>query len=252
MEVNYPPGEQSATPEYVLSVFKDQHRQACALNEGDPSVVLNLNTTIEEWRDADDLLAWRGLARALNAEWKIDCPIADWKRVLEPAGKKKLADVCGLIARVASQPLVRPAPVFGCRGASAGAFLTLRSLLHEVGAAAEEITPSTSLAPYTRRYPAVFLGPVSMLAPGMLPPVRVQRSSLSVATMWCCAAGFVGMFAGLIGGAPLLTAVSVILLLIAYLFLWVAALWDKPASVEFGELRTFRDLAKVIAAGSAA
>jgi hypothetical protein len=115
MDVDYPLNQKSATPEYVLSVFQDHHRQACARHQGDSSVALTSDTTVDEWRDADDLLAWRGLARALNAEWKIDCLSADWKRVLEPAGKRKLADVCGLIARVASQPLVRPAPVFGCR-----------------------------------------------------------------------------------------------------------------------------------------
>ncbi len=250
MEVHYPPREEPATPAYVLSVFQDQHRHICAMHEGDPEVVLSFSTTVAAWRDADDLLDWRGLARATNAGWKIDCPMSEWKRVLKPELQRTLADVCELIARSTCRPWVRPAPVLGCEGVSAGAFLTIRSLLHQAGADTQAITPSSPLARYARLYASVFLGPISKLAPAMLPPVCVQRSTQSTAAMWCCAAGCIGMITGMIGGAPLMTGVGISLLLFAYLFIWVSALWDKPASVEFGELRTFRDLAKVIAAGS--
>jgi hypothetical protein len=248
MDVDYPPGEEPATPEYVLSVFQDWHRQACALDEGDPSVTLGFDTTIHAWRDAYDLVGWRQLAEGLNGAFKIDCPIADWKRALVPPRKKTLRNVCELIARFACRPWVRAAPVLGCRGLSAGAFLTIRSLLHQAGANVDEIRPSSPLSPYTRRYASVFLGQIAMLAPGILPSVRVRRSSIQVTTMWGCGVAVVLMVVGMIGGAPLLTAVSIVLVLSFYLFMWTSAIWDKPDSVEFGELRTFRDLAKVIAA----
>jgi hypothetical protein len=50
----------------------------------------------------------------------------------------------------------------------------------------------------------------------------------------------------------LLTVAGVVLFASSYALTWYAARCLLPASVEFGELRTFRDLAIVVAEGSPA
>jgi hypothetical protein len=255
MEVDYPPGNEPATPEYVLSVLRDQHRQLCALDEGDPETAIAFETTVGAWcreRDPEGLFIlavdWRLLARGLNNEWGINCSNAEWKSVLKPGRKKTLADVCQLIARHAKKPTVRPARIFGCAGRSAGAFLTIRSLLAQAGARAEKITPSTPLEEYILHYPAVFTGAISRLAPGMLPSIRARSAPFANITMLCFLASWIGIVFGAFGSIPLLIVASIFFFILTGVLGFVLAAW-KPASVELGELRTFRDLAKVIAAG---
>jgi hypothetical protein len=137
MDVRYPTIAKPATPEYVLAVIRDMHRQQCQYDpEADPSSVLSFDTTVAEWRDACDLLGWRKLGRAYNQLWGISCSDAEWRAVLEPARQGRLADVCRLIASRAVRPLIRPSRLSGTGCVPAGAFLTIRSLLHEAGAAA--------------------------------------------------------------------------------------------------------------------
>jgi len=67
MNTRYPTIEEPATPEYVLAVLQDMHRQQCQYDsDAEPDVVLSFETSIAEWRDACDLLEWRGLGRAHN------------------------------------------------------------------------------------------------------------------------------------------------------------------------------------------
>jgi hypothetical protein len=252
MEVHYPTIDQPATPEYVLAVLQDMHRQQCQWDpEADRDFVLSMETTVEEWRTACALVEWKRLGRAHNENWAIRITDAEWRAVLEPADEKRLAEVCELIACRATRPVIRPARLFDCNCAPAGAFLTIRSLLHEAGEdAANEIAPSTPLAPYFRRHTNVFLGPVSRLAPGALPPVRIHNPLYDAALL----GSGVGLLTALIGAcvSPWLVAVGVFLFVLGWALTWYAARWRLPASVEFGELRTFRDLAVVVAEGKPA
>jgi hypothetical protein len=225
------------------------HRQQCQFDpEAEPSAVLSFDTTVAEWRDACDLLGWRELGRAYNQWWGISCADDEWRTVLEPARERRLADVCQLIAGRAVSPRIRPARLLGNTCASAGAFLTIRSLLHEAGAPPGDIAPSKPLAPYTRQFAAVFLGPVSRLAPGTLPAVRV-RTPVYDAAVSGLLVGLVCLVVGACSGAHLITVGGVVLLALCHALSWYAAKCLLPASVEFGELRTFRDLAVVVAEG---
>lgn len=62
VDVHYPTIDEPATPDYVLAVLRDMHRQQCQHDpEADPSAVLSFDTTVTEWRAACDLLGWRQL-----------------------------------------------------------------------------------------------------------------------------------------------------------------------------------------------
>jgi hypothetical protein len=250
VDLRYPSIDQPATPAYVLAVLRDMHRQQCQHDpEADSDAELSFDTTVAEWRDACDLIGWRELGRAYNQIWGIACRDHEWRAVLEPQRFRRLADVCQLIAGHAARPVIRPSRMLGSTCAPAGAFLTIRSLLHEAGAPAGEIAPSTLLAPYTRRFAETFLGPISRLAPGALPPVRI-RTPVYDAAIWGILGATVCMIVGACSGMHVLTAFGVLSFALAYALTWYAALCRLPASVEFGELRTFRDLAIVVAEGS--
>jgi hypothetical protein len=261
MDADYPATTEAATPEYVLAVIRDHHRQAAQCDpEVDPAANLSSDTTIEQWQEACDLLEWSKLGPAYNEFWKINCTDDEWRSVLVPPSEKRLAGVCQLIASRASRRSVRPAPILGTTCATAGAFLTIRSLLHQAGACADDITPSASISPFTRRYSRVFLGEISRLAPGALPLVKI-RTPIYDAGVWGMLAGWVcimvglcgWMFVGLCGlvfsGAMIsLAAVGGLLFLISYGTVSFAARHVLPASVEFGDLKTFRDLSRAISA----
>src|SRR5262245_5858694 len=141
MNIHYPAIDEPATAEYVLTVLQDMHRQQCQYDpEAEPGVVLSFDTTVEQWQDACDLFGGKELGRAHNDFWGISISDDEWREVLEPASQKQLAGVCQLIATQAVRPVVRPARLLGGDCAPAGAFLTIRSLLHQAGElAASEI-----------------------------------------------------------------------------------------------------------------
>ncbi len=250
MKIPYPTIDEPATPEYVLAVLRDEHRQDCQYDPvADADRTLSPETTIDIWLEPCDLIAWRQLGHALNDWWDIACTDAEWRAVLVPTGTKQLSGVCRLIAKNVTRPGIRSARLFGSTCARAGAFLTIRSLLHEAGASGEGIAPSTPLAPYARRYSNVFLGPISRLAPGSLPLVRIRRPVQDVAG-WGSLAGFLCLLIGGFSGWSPLSIAAGLLLASSLALGWFATSFLLPSSVEFGEIRTFRDLAVVVAEGS--
>ena len=246
METNFLPQIVPATPEYVLSVIVDDHRQQSQYDpEADPDAVLTLDTTVAEWRNACDLVGWRGLGRALNDYWDIRCTDRQWETVLTPASQRTLRDVCSVIASHATRQVIRPVTLLGKPCDTAGAFLTVRSLLRQAGADVRPVRPSTPLAPYLRQHVEVFLGPISRLAPGALPPVEIRTPLYDRAVI-----GFVASLVLIILGwlvSPLCAALGAVSAGFFYALVWVAAK-SRPASVEFGGVQTFRDLAMVLAA----
>ncbi len=250
MDTSYPTTVEPATPEYILTVLRDDHRQQCQYDPeaAELDVDLTFETTVAEWREACDLVGTYDLGRAENEIWGIRCGDDEWRRVLEPAGKRTLADVCELIARHASRPRIRPARLLGSNCTTAGIFLTVRSLLRDAGADADTIAPSTPLAPYTRLHADVFLGPVSRLVPGALPLVRIDGPKVYD---WAgCWLGL-GMLVLVIGScfrSPALILVGALVAAISWLMMAIAASRAVPPErVEFGDLRTFRDLALALA-----
>lgn len=248
MTHSWPPTYRSATSDDVLAVICDAHRQQCQFDsEAEPDARLGPETTVDEWRIACDLVDWRQLGRALNDDWGLDHSDAAWYAVLEPSRERRLGELCGFIARGALMPCIRPAGFFGTSCTAAGAFLSVRSILSDAGADVRAVAPSTPLAPYTRRHLSTFLGPISRLAPNALPAVKVS-------TPWydsCLIGIVVGLLIAVVGWffSPLATTLGSVLAGVSYVEVWVAAAYP-PSSVEFGTLRTFGDLSRVIAEGA--
>jgi hypothetical protein len=257
-----PPLLVPATPEYVLEVFRDSHRQQCQYDgEAEPSIELTFETTISQWRNACDLVGWRELGRALDNQWNLGRSVEDWGAVLEPSRKRTLGELCRLIAGSgAMRPVIEPFTILGSTCQSAGVFLAIRAILRDAGAEVDSLAPSTSLESYTSGYLYAFLGPISRLAPNALPDVRIDESPTGLLGLLGCLVG-----AGLLFGGEFLStgssfeafvlaliAMSVGFLLIVgtVVWLWLCAGRATPSKVEFGSLRTFGALARVIADGT--
>ncbi|NLX59101.1 MAG: hypothetical protein GXY74_08435 [Phycisphaerae bacterium] len=251
MEMTESTTSKQATPEYILSVLTDSHRQQCEFDpEADREAVLTFETTVDEWRLACDLLAWRQLGRAYDEAWNLGYTDEEWHSVLEPADLRTLRDVCDFIARRATMKEIAAVRILGKDCKPAGAFFAVCSELRKAGADVSGITPSTPLAEYTRKYPGVFLGPISQLSPNKLPLVRVH-APLHNTCLWGFGmgglVGFVLLCFGLVW-PPLMFVgyASLAVMAVSYASVWVVA--RLPAkSVTFGRLLTFRDLAKAIA-----
>jgi hypothetical protein len=246
MEASYATIDEPATPEYVLAVLRDEHRQSGQFNPNvDRRAELSFETKISEWRDACDLLPWRALGRAYNQHWAIRSSDSEWYAVLEPACEKQLLDVCQLIARHAVVRRIRPVKLLGTKCLSGGAFLTIRSLLYDAGANVGEIRPSTPLAEFTCSYCETFLVPIARLAPGALPAVRIRTPlNVAAASMFLLGALLVGLGASV--SWPLVVVTGGLLYL-SGTATCICAWYLPPASVEFGSLQTFREMALLIA-----
>ena len=82
------------TPEFVLAVIQDSHRQQCQYDpEADWDASLDFESTVSEWRDACDLLGWRRIMRSLNQEFGLDYSDDEWQAVLNDRARFCTADI---------------------------------------------------------------------------------------------------------------------------------------------------------------
>jgi hypothetical protein len=249
VEEAYPPILVNATPDDVLAVFRDQCRHTPKIfRDLDPDLGLCRETTIKDvWWDAPNWLDPKSLAEALNAAWSVEIPLSEWYAVLKPAKAHTLGEVCDLLARYAKVPRVRPAKLMGRECLPAGVFLTIRHQLAAAGADVSEVAPSTPVAEYTRRYPAVFIEKVSQLAPGRLSAATI-RAPVWMARLFALLPLWVAMIiADSFGFYP-----ATVVLTLLWATVWFSLFFVGPRSLEFAGIRTFRDLSNAIAGGKTA
>ncbi|KAJ3057593.1 hypothetical protein HK102_011032 [Quaeritorhiza haematococci] len=137
------------------------------------------------------------------------------------------------------------------------AVYAVRSALREAGADADAIAPETPLGPFLGRHLRAFcLSPIPPLAPGALPTLSVDlpRGEAPLAcfvlgSLLASAASFVGLWLTAIPVFQPLLIISATLFLTSFLAL-VSVLESHQPTYELGDLRTFKDLARALAAGA--
>ncbi len=145
--------KQIMTPKDVLNILIEQHRLCSSLDpEADPYAELSFTSTIDDWRDANDLLPWRPLSEFLNKEFHIKATEDEWKSVLTPSSARTLEDVCRLISKHSSRQDIQPIKLLGQECLSSAVFRTLIKYLSLRQVDVSEIRPSTSLTPYLEKY----------------------------------------------------------------------------------------------------
>jgi hypothetical protein len=251
MDSHYETIKTPATPEYILEIFKDRHRLTCDFGESfEPDMTLTMDSTINDWRNAEDLLEWKPLGKALNNNFGIDLGDEEWKSLLEPESQKTLRGVCERIAKDTFQEQIKPTNLLGKSCIKGGIFLTIRSKLAQAGAPVDHLSPSSELAPYAKNHLGVFLEISSKLFPGKFPPVAVNRPIYD-RSLSGFGIGFLIMFLGWIAsyftrnfGLVIVLIGMIGVMIFGRLTSWAAS--KPPKSVEVGDLKTFRDLVNYI------
>lgn len=239
--------EVPATPEYVLEVLLDQARQEwskLSCTPPDP-ILVTLDSPLEELCEACDFQ---------DSEDIYFCPITwfdlkynEWDAALAGSVLESTRDYCEIIASLITMPRIPLRSFCGKTCQPASVFLSIRALLQEAGADVKDIAPSTSLKEFTRCYTETFLGPIAKLAPGSLPDVDLDDGGKfrreMIKGLWS-----IPVLIGFLikSWAPL----YFVIVLLVYLKLILDSWGDETAPnarVDFGELRTFRDLSELIA-----
>ena len=139
----------SFTPSEILEIFKEQHRLCTPLDiEADSSIQLDKNSTIRDWRIANDLVGWRKLGDFINKEFKIEISKEQWKEILEPSEERRLWEVCKLISGRAIKIEAIPIKIFGEECITASMFKVLKRNLKEREVDVSQLKPSSYLKEY--------------------------------------------------------------------------------------------------------
>jgi len=235
----------------ILSILRDQHRHQCECDpEADPDIELSFDSSVQDWRHACDLVKWKPLALALNEHWGIDVPLSAWEGVLAPPKSRRLEDVCRLIAEHATIETVVAPTVLGRVCVPAGMFFAVRELLERDGADVRQLLPSSSISDYAVDHFRTIAGPISQIAPGLLPAIKIDHPEYDRASwaMIVCLAGSFGSLAA-VTWVPFLVIFFLLGSGGCWLWMWHVARYTKPASVTFGDLKTVRDVCVTLAPG---
>jgi len=155
------------TPDDILKIFIEQHRLCSPLDpEADPFEELAMNSTIDEWSNANDLLPWQPLSRFLNDEFKLSATEEEWQRVLTPSQERTLYDVCSFISDRLSTSIIAPLKLFGQECLSAAIFVTLKKHLQRRNVDVSELKPSSSMIPYLEKYFSAMIEQTTILSKG--------------------------------------------------------------------------------------
>jgi hypothetical protein len=233
-------------PDSVLEIIKDSYFQQCQYDpEAEPDIELTVDSTIEDWRFACDLISWRPLGKAINEWFGIKCTEKEWREVLEPPENKTLSDVCNLISKHAERYAIKPFKICGSECLSAGIFISLKATLKDSGLPIEKIKPSTILKPFLISYFGEFSIAIEKLAPGILPPVKIEESFIQ--KLWFRML-MLGILLGLINlflSDSLLSLISISISVFAVLVRYLT--YRLPfKNISYGNLETFRDLCLLI------
>jgi hypothetical protein len=210
-----------------------------------------------EWQDRESstrtLLSefgngrWVDAGERLNELFRIKIPRETWRAALVPKRTKTLGEVCDLIAREATVPVIEPVTVLGDRSLAAGGFLVLRRMFAEAGADVSNLRPSSPLRPYLCEKLDDVLPQLIRVAPHQLPPAAVDAPVQEA--LGC---GVWVSFGMICAGKWLNLPSAVIIAAVGFAVLFWVAAWVcgrtiEPHDVRLGDARTFRDLARIIA-----
>lgn len=190
---------------------------------------------------------WYDSALRLNECFRIDLPESVWREALLPKRTKTIGGVCDLIAQHATIPVIEPVSVLGDRSLAAGAFLVIRGMFAELGADVSNLRPSSPLRAYLCENLDAILPQLIRVAPHRMPAIAVD-APIHDGLAW----GFIVSFAMIwvsdwLDLPPAASICSVAFVALFWLAAWVCGRALKPIDVRFGDARTFRDLARILA-----
>ena len=166
------------TPDDILKIFVEQHRLCSPLDpEADPYEELTMNSSMDEWSNANDLLPWQPLSRFLNEEFKLSATEQEWQSILTPSHERTLYDVCSFISNKLTTSNIAPLKLFGTECLSAAIFVTLKKYLQRRNVDVSELKPSSSVIPYLEKHFSPMIEQTTILSKGerVFNSLTVQR-----------------------------------------------------------------------------
>lgn len=167
------------TADEIFFIFKEEHRLCSPLDpEADPSFDLQPTSTVDEWRDASDLLTWDKLAKVYNVEYRIEIPLETWKTVFVPGDQRTVKDVCDLMSKHAQIEVIKPIKILGQVCLSSAIFKSIKKNLNQKGIDTSNISPSSKIEPVLKKHFGEFLGHINKNFTGVLPEMNERRTTL--------------------------------------------------------------------------
>ncbi len=171
------------TSEDILKIFIEQHRLCSPLDpEADPYEELTMSSTIDEWRNANDLLPWRQLSKFLNDEFNLLVAEQEWQNVLTPSHERTLNDVCNFISKSTSTTEIKPINLLGQECLSAAVFLVLKKHLKRRDVDVADLRPSSSITPYLEKYFSQMLEQITIISKGekVFDNLKIKRKKTGI------------------------------------------------------------------------
>lgn len=158
---------QKLTYKDVLNIFIEQHRLFSPYDpEADVHAKLDFDSSVKDWRYANDLLPWYELYHVLNSKFKMSMPSENWKEILEPSNKRSLKDVCSFIADNSQFSDIYPKRLLGKDCLSASVFLELKNRLEKRKIQTGLLRPSSLITPYLNSHYVEFINEIILLSKG--------------------------------------------------------------------------------------
>jgi hypothetical protein len=234
------------TADEVLASLIDVYAFNANVNNSAPYCTgdVNADMTVEEYCDDMEfsdirifLNHWFDLALTREEVWAVGTP----------APQQTLRDLCQFLATRIEVPAIEPFTILGKPRQSAGAFLTIRTILAQAGADVSRLAPSSPLGPYLRNHFMVFARDISKLSPGRFPRIEEpERPTISlkwVSVIIAVVVGFVALALSVEREALNWCFTVLVALLAAALFLhWVYRKLVRSANPELPGVHDFRDL----------
>jgi hypothetical protein len=206
---------------------------------GTPVIDALMDLHLESWRDFDTTLEWL---------FDIRPGVKVWRQLLTPVSTRTLGEVAAFIAESAPRLTLRHACLAGQECLTAGAFLALRAELLQARVPREWIAPSAPLDRVARRTVVPIVRLFARVAPGALPTPKYD-SPVLMFLLRSFGFGLLILAEGWFLAFPpqwtlaFATYAAAVTLAAALIARWY------PTRVHLGDLTTFRDLARRLAAG---
>lgn len=243
------------TSNEVLEILKENHRQEVARGDADNSIEFDENLTIKQYCDAMfwDYPDYRGLGSLFNGLFQINVDDEQWKFILLPYKKRRLAYACGFIATQATISSDEPVQILGRTCQPAGIFLQIRDELHRRNVKVDDLRPSSPLMPYCVDHLQEMYATLIRVGRGRIPLIRISKPFYDGASKVLLAgillfliSGISKFFAAISDFASLLQGLGAGLFLVGHLGTFIGA--DlKPRSVEMDGITDFRQLSRFLA-----
>jgi len=231
------------TTEEVFYIFKEEHRICSPFDpEADSTIVLTMDSSVEEWRNSMDLLRWDKLSDYLNIEFEISPSKEEWQKTLCPAKVKTIRNVCELISRYAKIEIIKPIKLFGNNCLSASLFRSIERNLSKRGVDTTNLRPSSKIEPFLKSNSGEFIEQINKNFTGVIPEIKFATTKYEKANGYAWLIFIITLIASIF--IRNIWLVSIVFLVVALIlgYLNNREFNSKDGMMTIPEIETFKEL----------